>query len=114
MYFLKNSKIKDSFTAKGLKKAKKEFDVLNMEEKDRIAYSKYQSNRHYEASMIFSSFGEGKIEGIKQGIEQERIESQKKIEQEKKEIAKKLLNANMEIEFIAQTTGLDIEDIKKL
>ncbi|NEW61005.1 Rpn family recombination-promoting nuclease/putative transposase [Sulfurovum sp. bin170] len=124
IYFLKNAKIKDSFTAKGLKKAKKEFSVLNLKEEDRIAYSKYQSNLHYEASMIFSSYGVGKMEGVKegieQGVEQEKQESQKKIEQEKQEsrkkiidIAKSLLDV-LDSETIALKTGLSIKEIEGL
>jgi predicted transposase/invertase (TIGR01784 family) len=111
IYFLKNAKIKDSFTAKGLKKAKKEFDIINMNEKERIAYNKYQSNLHYEASMIFSSYGVGKVEGIKEGIEKG---IKKGIIQEKIEVAKKLLQANMDIQFISDTTGLDIREIEDL
>ncbi|NEW60500.1 Rpn family recombination-promoting nuclease/putative transposase [Sulfurovum sp. bin170] len=118
IYFLKNAKIKDSFTAKGLKKAKKEFSVLNLKEEDRIAYSKYQSNLHYEASMIFSSYGVGKMEGVKEGIEQgiergveqERVEGRKRIEN----IAKNLLLAKLDIEMIIQSTGLSKEEIEKL
>jgi len=118
IYFLKNSKIKDSFTAKGLKKAKKEFDVLSMKEKDRVAYNRYQSNKHYEASMIFSSYGVGKLDGVKQGIkqgieqgiEQEKAESQKKIEK----IAKNSLAKGIDIETIALITGLSVEEIKRL
>jgi len=138
IYFLKNAKIKDSFTAKGLKKAKKEFSVLNLKDKDRIAYSRYQSNQHYEASMIFSSYGVGKMEGIKEEraksqkkieqakqesqkkIEQAKQESQKKIEQEKQEsrkkivdIAKSLLDV-LDSETIALKTGLSIEEIEGL
>jgi predicted transposase/invertase (TIGR01784 family) len=78
-----------------------------MNEKERIAYNKYQSNLHYEASMIFSSYGVGKVEGIKEGIE-------KGIIQEKIEVAKKLLQANMDIQFISDTTGLDIREIEDL
>jgi len=116
IYFLKNARIKDSFTAKGLKKAKKEFDVISMDEEERIAYDKYQSNLHYEASMIFSSYGVGKIEGIKQ----EREESRKKIEQERiksqnkmKEVAKNLLDV-LDVETISIKTGLSIEEIERL
>jgi predicted transposase/invertase (TIGR01784 family) len=82
-----------------------------MNEKERIAYNKYQSNLHYEASMIFSSYGVGKVEGIKEGIEKG---IKKGIIQEKIEVAKKLLQANMDIQFISDTTGLDIREIEDL
>ncbi|NEW61676.1 hypothetical protein GSY74_10300, partial [Sulfurovum sp. bin170] len=113
IYFLKNAKIKDSFTAKGIKKAQKEFDVINLKKEERIAYSEYQSNLHYEASMIFSSYGVGKLEGMKE----ERENSEKKIKQEKKkrerDIAKNLLDI-LDVETISIKTGLTIEEVEGL
>jgi predicted transposase/invertase (TIGR01784 family) len=73
--------------------------------------------------MIFSSYGVGKVEGIKEGIEKgikKGIEKgikkgiKKGIIQEKIEVAKKLLQANMDIQFISDTTGLDIREIEDL
>jgi predicted transposase/invertase (TIGR01784 family) len=45
--------------------------------------------------------------GVKQGIEQGKIK-------EKLKIAKNLLSANMNVEFIVNTTGLSFEEIEKL
>ena len=111
IYFLKNEEIKPSFHAKGLLKAKKEFDILNLPEEERKAYEKYQDNLHYEASMIDSSYGEGKYEGKKEGIEEGKVEGR---EERNLEIASNMLKKSMPIIDISELTGLSIETIEKL
>ena len=99
IYFLKNEEIKPSFHAKGLLKAKEKFDILNLPEEERKAYEKYQDNLHYQASMVDSSYGEGKYEGKKE---------------RELEIANNMLKDNVPIESISKFTGLSIEVIAKL
>lgn len=41
VYFLKNAKIKPTFSAKGLKEANEKLDTMNLPEKERKAYDKY-------------------------------------------------------------------------
>ncbi|MCP4149768.1 MAG: hypothetical protein GY757_18630, partial [bacterium] len=48
IYFFKNDTIKDDFTAKGLKEAQKELDILKMSEEERNEYEAYLENLHYE------------------------------------------------------------------
>ena len=64
IYFFKNEEIKSEFKAKGLIKAKQALDILKLSEEERAAYKRHQENRHYQASMVESSYGEGKVEGI--------------------------------------------------
>ncbi len=115
IYFLKNEEIKDNFQAKGLKEAKEELDVLKLSEKDRQEYESYKEDLHYQASMFDSSFGEGFVEGEKKGVEKGRVEGIEKGEKQKAiEIAKKSLLKGLDIEIVADLTGLSIEDIKKI
>lgn len=74
IYFLKNEEIKDTFKAKGLKKAKETLDVLKLSDKDRHAYNQYSEDLHYQASMVESSYGVGKMDGRKEGREEGRKE----------------------------------------
>ena len=67
IYFLKNEEIRDNFTAKGLDKAKQELDILKLPEQERLAYSKYQDDLHYQASMLESSYTVGMVKGRKKG-----------------------------------------------
>ena len=99
VYFFKNEDIKSDFHAKGLIKAKETFDVLNLPEEDRLEYKKYQENLHYQASMVESTYGEGKAEGIGQ---------------RNREIALNLLREGLLTETIAKVTSLSIEEINKL
>jgi len=107
IYFLKNEKIKDSFNAKGLKEAEEKLNVLKMKEDERRKYERYLDELHYEASMVDSSYGIGKIEGRIEGIEEgEKRKSQ--------EIAIKLLNNGVSPEIVAVSTGLSLEEVRKI
>ena len=111
IYFLKTEKIENNFKAKGLKEAKKKLDIMKFDKDERASYERFKKHLHDQASAWESTYVIGKIEGIKEGIEQ-GIEQG--IKQEKIEIAKKLILANMDIDFIVDTTRLSVEEIKKL
>jgi predicted transposase/invertase (TIGR01784 family) len=114
IYFLKNEEIKDHFTARGLQAAREKLDILKLSVEERAAYERYVDDLHYQASMFLSSYGDGFNQGIKQGIEQG-------IEQgidrgrlaEKIAIARSLLGI-IDIEVIAEKTGLSREAIQQL
>jgi predicted transposase/invertase (TIGR01784 family) len=74
IYFLKNEEIKDEFKAKGIQKAKKAFSILSLPEKDRLAYVHYQDDLRYQASLVESNYGLGRLEGKKEGLEEGKIE----------------------------------------
>ena len=112
IYFLKNEEIKEDFKARGLKKAKRELDILKLPEKERFAYERYQDDLHYQASMVESSYTVGIQKGIKQGRKEGIEEGMKK---RNSEIAINLLMANvLETKVIAEMTGLTIKEIKGL
>jgi predicted transposase/invertase (TIGR01784 family) len=102
IYFLKNEEIKDSFNAKGLERAKKEFNIMSLNDEERKEYNNYLEYLHYEASMWESTFVDGHREG-KEGIQKE-----------KREIAKNLLKSGVDLKMIETVTGLDPEEIKIL
>ena len=99
IYFLKTEKIKNEFKAKGLPEALEVLDYLKADEKIKKEYDIFKKHLHDQASAWESTYVIGKIEG--------------KME-EKINIAINLLKANMQIDFISQTTGLTIEEIKNL
>jgi predicted transposase/invertase (TIGR01784 family) len=108
IYFLKNEEIRDDFSAKGLEKAKQELDIMKLSEEERRAYSRYQDNLHYQASMTESTWTAGMMEGEKKGIE-------KGIEKGRKSVALNLLQSGMlDIEKIAEMTGLTVEEVQGL
>ncbi len=102
IYFLKNEEIKDDFKAKGIQKAKKIFSILNLPEKDRLAYSRYQDDLRYQASLIESNYGLGKLEGREEGREEGKME-----------VARKLIAKGMNQEEAAEIAGVNLEHLQR-
>lgn len=107
IYFLKNETIKDNFTAKGLKEAKEEFDIMKLSEEERKEYEEYLENLRYQASMFESSYKVGEVKGRETGIKEGE-------ENKAVEMAKKSLAEGLSIELISKLTGLSKEEIEKL
>jgi len=119
IYFLKNEEIKPEFHAKGLQEAKVELDILKLSYEDREEYERYQDDLHYQASMIESSYVEGKYHGekagekigLKKGLEKGL---KKGLEKGKKDIVLNMLKNNISLDNVAKFTGLSLEEIKQL
>ena len=110
IYFLKNEKIEDTFKAKGLQKAKEQLDMLKLPEDERLAYNRYVDNLHYQASMVESSYGIGKLKGEKIGEKRGREEGKK---EERLHVAINLLDV-LDDATIAGKTGLFLDEVEKL
>ncbi|MBF0463297.1 MAG: Rpn family recombination-promoting nuclease/putative transposase [Magnetococcales bacterium] len=67
IYFLKNEEIREDFTARGLLKAKEQLDILKLPERERQSYEYYKDDLHYQASMVQSTYGMGRLEGLQEG-----------------------------------------------
>ena len=98
IYFLKNEEIKDEFEAKGLKQAKKQLDIMKLPEDERRAFDRYAEDLHYQASMVHSSYGVGRLKGR---------------EEAKIEIAMNLFDI-LDDTAIAKKTGLPLNHVQKL
>ncbi|MBF0410207.1 MAG: Rpn family recombination-promoting nuclease/putative transposase [Candidatus Riflebacteria bacterium] len=118
VYFLKNEKVKSEFTAKGLKKAIEELDILKLSVDERRAYERYSDDLHYQASMVQSSFGVGQMEGFQKGLKKGLKKGVRKGRQDaRKEMlqtVKNLIAMKLSLESIAQATGLSFEEVKKI
>ena len=106
IYFLKNEEIKDEFKAKGLQKAKKAFSILSLPEKDRLAYARYQDDLRYQASLLESNYGLGRLEGREEGKEEGREEG-------KLVVARRLIARGMTVEEAAEIAGVSVEVLRK-
>ena len=75
IYFLKNSEVKDSFKAKGLKEAGEVLDIMRLDKDDKYGYNRYLDSLSLKASEIFSLQSEAafklKEEIAKNGIMEE-------------------------------------------
>ena len=54
IYFLKNSEVKDSFKAKGLKEAGEVLDIMRLDKEDKYGYNRYLDSLSLKASEIFT------------------------------------------------------------
>ncbi|HIJ85197.1 MAG: hypothetical protein HW380_3826 [Magnetococcales bacterium] len=70
IYFLKTGDIRDEFTARGLEKAKRILDILQLSDAERQAYEQFQEDLRSQASMVDSTWKAGKLEGKKEGIKE--------------------------------------------
>lgn len=118
VYFLKNSEIKDEFTAKGLDEAREKLNAINLPDDELPAYQRYLEQLRYEASIAQTiKFEEeyakqiAREEGREEGRKEAREEGEK---QKAKETARKMLEDNVPIENIVKYTGLSEEEIKAL
>jgi predicted transposase/invertase (TIGR01784 family) len=108
IYFLKKGEIREDFKARGIMKAKRELDILNLPDEERRAYERYQDDLHYQASMVESSYTIGIIKGEKRGREEGKAEG-------KREVAVKLLaSGSLDMGSIAEITGLSIAELQEL
>jgi predicted transposase/invertase (TIGR01784 family) len=103
IYFLKNEKIKDDFTARGLKEAKAELDIMKLSDQERREYEDYLENLHYQASMYESSYKVGELKGEKKGRDEE-----------KREMARKSLKEGLSVEVVVKITGLSAQEVETL
>ncbi len=99
IYFFKNSEIKDSFNAQGLKEANEKLKVANLPDDERKSYERYLDNLRYQASIA----------------ETLKFEAEEKIRSTRSfEIAKEMKSDNEPIEKIIKYTGLSIKEIENL
>ena len=110
IYFLKNEEIKDEFKAKGLQKAKKALSLLSLTEKERVAYARYQDDLSYQASLIESNYGLGRLEGKEEGLKEGKEEGEKL---KALDIATRLKLKGVLLEDIVDITGLSKVEIEK-
>lgn len=117
--FLKTGSISSKATAAGLPEARERLRVDSLSQKDKHAYFRHLEAVRHMKSLFDTSHDEGYQDGLTEGrIEgraERRAEGRAEGEKEKtKEIALKLLALNTPMDIISQSTGLSIEEIKKI
>lgn len=107
--------LKDGFTAHGLAEAKTKLDVMKLPDAERRAYERWQEDLHYQAGMVLSNDGFGKLEGEKIGLARGRTEGREEGRQVPlHEVARRLKAEGEPIERIASLTGLSAAAIGAL
>ena len=111
MSFLKTGRIEATATAQGLPEARERLRVDAMPEAERRAYIRGVEAEVYQRSVLFSSWDDGRQEGLKEGIEQGRAEG---LKEATIEMARNLKQLGVPIETIVKSSGLTEEEIAQL
>ena len=128
IYYLKNNKIRDDFTAQGIDKAREILAYDNLSDEEKRHYEYQMESQRNRDSEVITAFTDGEIKGSEKGraegeaigIEKGRVEGEAigikkgRAEGEKEKavtIAVKLCKKGASIEEISELTGLTIEEI---
>ena len=123
IYFLKNEKVKESFKAKGLKKAVEELNIMKLPPEEQQAFKRYAQDLMQQTSQFNSSYGRGKMEGEEKGRKEGREEGREEGEkigvekgklEEKIAMAKKMKCQGIALEIIAEVSGLSKKQLEGL
>ena len=117
--FLKTGSISSEATAAGLPEARERLRVDSLSLEDKQAYYRHLEAVRHMKSLFDTSrdegYQDGLMEGRAEGRAEGRVEGRAEGEKEKAlNIALKLLAFNTPIDIISQSTGLTVEEIKKL
>ena len=99
IYAFKNNKVRDSFTAPGIKKMGEKLDFISMSPDEQRNYNKYLENLASDRGTLEFNAKKAKAEGKREG---------------EVEVARKMKTNGIEINTITAYTGLSTEDIEKL
>ena len=111
IYYLKNNKIKDEFTAQGLAQARKVLAYDNLSDAEKRRYNREVEATRNRNSETKTYFRKGKKEGRAEGRAEGKAEG---LEEEKINTAKRLLKKGKSIEDISEATELPTEQIQQL
>ena len=123
IYYLGTGDITNESTAPGLDEARKKLELALMSKEELSAYYRHLDNTVILKDNIYTSRGEGLLEGremgrkegLREGIKKGREEGIKKGREETiRNIVTNLKSAGASIEFIADVTGLTKEYIEEL
>jgi len=119
IYFFKNEDIKNEFKAKGIQKARQEFDIMKMPNEEQKAYDRYMESLSYQASIHESTYVLGYLFG-KEESEKEfknqvsELQNQAEVLQIQKDLLKQKMEAEKaEKEALKQQAQTEKEALKQ-
>jgi len=107
IYYLKNNRIRDNFTAQGIDKAREILSFDKLTEEDKKRYLREAEIECIKDSEIRTAFTDGEFKGRAEGKAEGKVE-------EKTEVALKMLKRGVSIEDICDYTNLSQQQIKEL
>jgi predicted transposase/invertase (TIGR01784 family) len=103
VYFLKNSEVRDSFKAQGLKEALEVLDIMRLSKDDQYGYNRYLDSLHLKASEMFTLQTEAEFKVREDERNKNNID-----------VAKKLILNGADDSLITISTNLSIEKVEEL
>lgn len=114
IYFLKNSEIKEGFSARGLQQAQQKLDILALPKEEYQAWARYEEALHDRASMA-DNYTIGVMKGERQGMEKGLEQGLEQGEKKGRLLTALAMKRNgLPIETIQVCTGLSREEIDNL
>ena len=115
MDFLKNNHIKDNTETPGLREAKEQLRVLQMNDAERKAYDNYLDTIRTQDSVLDTYRTEGLLEGRMIGREEGREEGRAEgARNQSISIAKEMIKMNLDKSIIKRATGLTDDELDNL
>ena len=115
MDFLKNNHIKDNTETPGLREAKEQLRVLQMNDAERKAYDNYLDTIRTQDSVLDTYRTEGLLEGRMIGREEGRAEGREEgARNQSIAIAKEMIKMNLDKSIIKRATGLTDKELDSL
>ena len=119
VYFLKNSRIKDEFKAKGLQKAKEAMRLDDLNPEEREAYENYIKIQRIRLGEIDTAWEGGKDEAKKEFLAliaevKSREEEERRQKEEERRQKEELKNTLKNTILHLQSLGMDLAQIEKI
>ena len=128
IYYFKNTRIPDDFTAPGLKEARKRLQYYKLSEEQKRDYEHYIDQMLYEDSAIKTALLKGEIQGEEKRLAKRRAEGEEehaRLQAEKEAAQAELKRIKIEMvikshkegvptETMSKYIGISIEDIKRI
>ena len=115
MDFLKNNHIKDNTETPGLREAKEQLRVLQMNDAERKAYDNYLDTIRTQDSVLDTYRTEGLLEGRMIGRAEGRAEGREEgARNQSIAIAKEMIKMNLDKSIIKRATGLTDDELDNL
>jgi len=111
IYYLKNTEIPDSFTARGLKEAREQLQYDKLSEAEKKAYDHHLKQTRYEQNVVTDARVEGRAEGLVEGeaIGLEKGEAKKTLE-----VVINSYRNKIPVDIIATITNLTVEQVTEI
>ena len=138
IYYFKNNRIPDDFTAPGLEEARERLQYHNLSEEEKRDYDHHLKQRQYESNALFTAGWKGEFRGREKGLaageeERARLKAEKEAAQAEKEAAQaekeaaqaelkqketdivvKSYQEGVPVEVISNFTGLTLKQITEI